>query len=197
MKIKYLVLMIFLLGCNSSNKFTDINELNMQQLSRIPDSLSYIFPRVLDSDALIYSGLYEGVENHMYMLAVPHSDTLFNNIASNNFLAQYSSYDPNLIIVGRNVFKDDSIRVEFNENYIPIPNFAPINCSGDIVDLNKDRLPKEYTIYVLDASYGKFVKNSWLSEGMGLPEKWKNGYSMGYAMSSNRKDKIIYWLIMW
>jgi len=84
-----------------------------------------------------------------------------------------------------------------NEEFVPIPNFSKTLKHLSLNVFTKDnRLKNDFTMYVLEAEPGEFLPSGNLTEGIGLPEKWHNGYSRGIVI--NEKDGIIiYWLEIW
>jgi len=81
----------------------------------------------------------------------------------------------------------------YNDLY-PIPNFS--NFSEYQSNETLCKLKSDFTIYVLDAQSGKFLDDDLLTDGKYMPEKWRNGYSKGVAISEE-KGVIIYWVIIW
>lgn len=81
--------------------------------------------------------------------------------------------------------------------YIPIPNFRNLLRGTPMIEFHEHgRLSDNFSINVLDAKQGAFIDNDNLTEGIGLPEKWKNGYTKGIAI--NKKSNIvIYWFEVW
>lgn len=81
---------------------------------------------------------------------------------------------------------------------IPIPDIEKLVLHKDqfVRDqlLTSDR--SIFMIYVIDAEPGKFLLSEQLTEGKGLPAKWKNGYSRGIALNET-ENLVIYWLELW
>lgn len=143
------------------------------------------------------------------ILKLPYADSLATELVNHKHVAVYDSQDSNLLIVGRLGESTDERYREFekkypwenSQGYIPVPNFYELNYSPDVHRVDYDplnnRLPVGYLLYVVDASPGIYIRKDWLTEGMGLPPEWKNGYSRGYAISSDTTQNIIYWLAIW
>ena len=75
----------------------------------------------------------------------------------------------------------------------PIPNFI----ENEYATMKtKTRLPDDFEIYVLDAKAVNLKDSNYVTDGYLMPEKWKNGYSKGVAIS-NKRNVIIYWLNTW
>ncbi|WP_294143063.1 hypothetical protein [uncultured Sanguibacteroides sp.] len=211
-----LLLFMMLNGCNYDpveRARTEFNKNYLRTRSVFDSSLVSTFPvYVYDSPAIIKGYTFASYEYYKFngmILEVPYSDSLAQALVRNKYKIAYSSQDSNLLIVGRLGESTVERYREFeksypwsnSEGYIPVPNFYEHNYSietslGDIDPLN-NRLPEGYTIYVVDASPGIYIKKEWLTEGLGLPPEWKNGYSRGYAISSDTTKNIIYWLAIW
>ncbi|MCH4897173.1 hypothetical protein E0494_10765 [Marinilabiliaceae bacterium JC040] len=79
-----------------------------------------------------------------------------------------------------------------NANSLPIPLFEIDQYKGNTMC----GLSEDFKLYVLDSRSGKYIDDKYLQECGSLPEKWKHGYSKGFAMS-DKKEVIIYWMIVW
>lgn len=79
------------------------------------------------------------------------------------------------------------------KDFIPLPNYP--RWQSMFGGLN-GKIPKDLTFYVLDASPGHFLPDSLLTNGGGLPEKWKNGFVKGIS-TTETEEKIIYWVTVW
>lgn len=128
-------------------------------------------------------------------------DTLLERV-----VASYQADDSCLLVVNRftvrenwhlrskhNYVDKSLISKECYKDKYPIPNFW----DSDYVTLDTEtRLPKDFTIYVLEAKSGEFWDENHRTNGRYMPEEWKNGYSKGVAISEKR-NTIIYWFIIW
>lgn len=76
-------------------------------------------------------------------------------------------------------------------SYYPIPQ----ETAYDFIKDNWIR-KENCEIALIDYKPGIFIKNKHLTPKENLPEKWKNGFSKGYAFN-NKEQKIMYWLIIW
>lgn len=74
---------------------------------------------------------------------------------------------------------------------LPIPRYCS---ASDTLILTKDI--KGSRFYVISAKQGKYLGQEYLTEGKGLPNEWKNGYSNGILANFNKKE-ITYWGIVW
>jgi len=57
-------------------------------------------------------------------------------------------------------------------------------------------MPNDLTFFILNYEGGKFLPDSLLTNGGGMPKNLKNGFSKGFALSEKKK-KMIFWLIVW
>jgi hypothetical protein len=115
-------------------------------------------------------------------------------------------YEPNdKCILTVNLFSIDTAGKIFLEyyfkhcgkKYIPIPNFLIRLGHLPLVEYSeKGFLTKDFDLYVIEAEQGEFIENNYLTNGVGLPDNWKNGYSKGIAL--NMKSNVaIYWFEIW
>jgi len=83
------------------------------------------------------------------------------------------------------------------DQYIPIPNFKNLLRGIPMIEFSEQgSLSDNFSINVLGAKQGAFIAYENLTEGIGLPGKWKNGYTKGVAI--NKKNNIvIYWFEVW
>lgn len=91
------------------------------------------------------------------------------------------------------VDSDENQNLPSCENYYPIPH-------GTIYDYDdKNEMwvkLEDCNIALIDYKSGIFIENEYLTSKETLPDKWKNGYSKGYAFN-NKEQTIMYWLIIW
>ena len=78
---------------------------------------------------------------------------------------------------------------ECDEKVYPIPDY--LNWRIGFSDI-----PNDLTFYILDYKGGQFLPDSLLTNGGGMPRNLKNGFSKGFALSEKKK-KMIFWLIVW
>lgn len=104
-------------------------------------------------------------------------------------------FDANSIIVNSNI---ESVRKRIgNDSSLnPLPNFPEIFEPGLKIVKFTDLDMNDFDFFIINASPGRFLEEKYLTEGKGLPEQWKNGYSRGFAI--NEKDReLIYWYEVW
>ena len=83
------------------------------------------------------------------------------------------------------------------KNYIPIPDFNSLLGRSYPDFFSKEgKLNNNFVIYILKAEPGDFIPMNDISNGIGLPDTWRNGYSSGIAI--NKTENIaIYWIEVW
>jgi hypothetical protein len=132
-------------------------------------------------------------------------DSLINSY-ENTAIKKYTSKDKCLLIVNRFETKEthenieplkisDSSRLylECEKELFPIPNFIVYNKSNAN---NYLKLDDSFTIYVLESKAGNNFNKFNLKPFLQMPEKWRNGYSKGIAISKQNME-VIYWSIVW
>lgn len=70
---------------------------------------------------------------------------------------------------------------------------------GKFIKTEKQRLPTDLEIYIVDAQPGNFWKNkemAALEPRPVLPKKWKHGYSRGVAVSCSC-SRVCWWVMAW
>lgn len=78
---------------------------------------------------------------------------------------------------------------------LPVPNFSSLVFNK--INLSQgNRLTDEFTLFVISAKPGVYCDEDFLTNGDGLPEKWKNGYSKGVAINVD-KGILLFWLEVW
>jgi len=158
-----------------------------------PDLVDH-FPRNLSNKEIngIYlttpAGAY--AENMSYLFLDYYSDSieiegLLQKVMENN-IKGYFPNDTSLIIIGDTIDYSDQL------SGVPVPNF---NCIERDFGLNAIRLSNDFSLFVLDAQPGEYVKVDYESREK-LPPKWEKGYSKGIAINKKEKN-VIYWLAVW
>ncbi len=105
----------------------------------------------------------------------------------NYFPFQAMEYNPGI--------ESESLKThnKFNADKFPLPVFNIIDYK-DTTTIT--RLRKDFVIYGIEAKPGKFQQSNYLSNSEYLPDKWRHGFSRGYAIS-NKEFVIVYWLVIW
>ncbi len=80
---------------------------------------------------------------------------------------------------------------------LPVPNFYFLEFKNfyGIETNSKCMLPDDFQIYVLDAKSGITYEPRKACEYL-MPEKWKNGFTKGIAISLKYK-MVLYWFATW
>ncbi|RXQ87260.1 hypothetical protein EO244_16600 [Ancylomarina salipaludis] len=91
----------------------------------------------------------------------------------------------------------DHYSKQCEDNFIPIPNFMNLLKGTRLIYSSEDGfLSNNFDVNILGAEPGMFIDNNYLSNGVGLPENWRNGYSKGIAINK-KANVVIYWLEIW
>ncbi len=187
----------------------NVTQYNFLEIKKsYPDTLVSHFPK----DLFLMSGyVYESGEdagNVRLQLNLELDSEAINTLSealNGSSIAKYQADDSCLLIVNRflrltewgfkNTFQSAKSRpINCSGYYLPVPNFwQNINAKNGQMS---NRLPKDYTIYVLEANASRVTDSADRNVGEYLPEEWKEGYSKGVAI--NRSDgSAIYWFIAW
>jgi hypothetical protein len=53
-----------------------------------------------------------------------------------------------------------------------------------------------FVFFIIKSSSQSVLEGNFLSDGIGLPNEWKNGYSKGIAINKN-DNELIFWFEAW
>lgn len=210
-----LVLVAFCTGCTCTNKsveeriISDLNAKYDNAKSFFGKDFTNHFPKRINEDNITFTdGLSPELGNLELILTnnieSNHSTELINSFKEKS-IASYNAGDSCLLIVNRFARKEKFYAIELSEsdkqllnrdcysNLLPIPNFWH---NAFTTEDTYCRLPSDFKLFVLEAKAGKHFDRKYLTDGRFMPEKWKNGYSKGVAISKKR-NVIIYWLLIW
>ncbi|MEA3447761.1 MAG: hypothetical protein U9Q98_04820 [Bacteroidota bacterium] len=102
-------------------------------------------------------------------------------------------YEKNSLIINH---KNEIKSVTKKDSLLPLPNIPKIFESNNQKMYFSDLEMNKYKFFIINSAQGNFLGKDYLTDGKGLPEEWKNGYSKGIAI--NEKDnELIYWLEIW
>ncbi len=164
------------------------------------------FPKELDSNFVDFTDSFSPKmgEVGLYLTCKLTNNNLTKYFAK-NAIATYYPLDTCLLVVNRFAAKTNFYNIKISmkdkilinrscyKNKYPIPNFYATKFS---INSTACKLSKDFTIYVLDSRYGKYLNDSLLTDGRYMPANWSNGMSKGVAISK-KKHIIIYWLTIW
>ncbi len=187
----------------------DWNKKYTEKKSFFPPELTNHFPKTLDEKNLTFT---DNISPEMGSLELMVIDSINYDTISiiqkkleSICIAKYNSKDSCLLVIDRFLSNSSYYKVE-NTDYdkriverpcytclYPVPNFWHNDFTTNETEC---KLPNDFTLYVLDAKQGKYLKDELLTSGWFMPKQWKNGYSKGVAVSQTRKI-IIYWLEIW
>jgi hypothetical protein len=204
----------------STNKqFEQINgmllDLNVKYDSikgSFPSELLSHFPELLDSNLMSFneniSGHLDIVRVEIVTKATKEVLVFLENEFHQKSIALYTPGDSCLLIPARHITTENILKqVSVNElktalnlnskkctsEKLPIPNFWNTSI---VAKQNSCFLPDDYLIYVLKSGRELLIDHKISKEISVMPKEWKNGYSEGVAISTER-SLIIYWAIIW
>ena len=93
----------------------------------------------------------------------------------------------------------DFRNADFNLGKLPDSVFSKTPYGFYYLRNDKNILPSDLMVYVIDAKPGNFWKNKELAEEEPrpvLPEKWKHGYSRGIGISRSC-SRVCWWVMAW
>lgn len=202
-----LIIPLIILGCGSDNRSKNNQKINKDYANsfeiakkNFPDSMISHFPEFISKPCHIYLKLPNGGrKSDRYGVTLLFQTTnvcleqVKNEVDSCRYEEIHYSDKRSLIITlgtdEKSEFKTDSL--------IPLPNIPeifknPAERKFKISELKMDH----YKFYVIGYAKGQFVGIDYLTDGKGLPEEWKNGYSRGIAINE-KANELIYWLEIW
>lgn len=206
------VLQVLIYACNNKDfliknnnaKFSEYkSEFASSFINQFPDTIKYPNTNVISNT----NRKKNDIGLLLYEYGVDKNE--INNIKKNIIdvaIAKYKSDEACLLIV--NCFETeesysnftmveaiDSLEIEKSckEKLYPIPNFIGSNYSKN---KNGLKLDESFDIYVLEAKAGNHFEEFKLQPSPQMPNKWKNGYSKGIAISL-KNESVIYWSIIW
>lgn len=195
---------------NNSSYFEKFNKDYIQRKAKYDDKYIAHFPKEIYRDT--HLELNESVSPEFDMIRF----TLFNKTNEKEIkkiknkykksIGIYSAAENCLLIVNRFANSENNgINIKlsdaekdlidkncYNRKY-PIPNFWHNQFTTESTEC---RLPKDFTIFVIDAKPGIYLSEEKLSDGKFMPNNWKHGYSYGICISEEQ-NVIIYWVVMW
>jgi hypothetical protein len=208
--------MLFCLACNSYNNKSIESQVNSDLNKKYSSAKDFFgkekvshFPNKIDENNITFSESLSPELGNLELIVINkmssnYTATYLKNI-ENSSIGIYRANDTCLLVVNRFASKKNYYSVKLTEKDLqlinrdcyaklfPIPNFW----HNDFTDSTTNcRLPGDFIVYVIDAKAGKYIDNKYLTDGKFMPRNWKNGYSKGYAISTE-KNVIIYWLILW
>ena len=167
------------------------------------------FPLKLDSSNITFTENYSPDLGNLELIVINRTEKsqLMSIISEfkDKAIGYYSAGDSCLLVVNRfatcdNYYKAKPYEEELHlinrdcySNKLPVPNFWHNEFTTETTSCS---LPEDFTIYVIEADAGEYFDKKYLTKGDFMPSEWKNGYSKGIALSE-KKQVIIFWLIIW
>jgi len=218
--LRHLFILLFaiqglLISCSNSNNL-DLQQYNIQKdyslyrtefdeylTAHFPDSLRFV------KNSCIANTNLEKNDVGFFLYEYGVDESYINHIKSKlkaGFIAKYTPNEGCLLVVNR----FESYYSHFNNQEVLIKDSSMINrpCYDSLFPIpnfiSNEKRPKagpvwldpSFTIYVIEAAPNKQFKKFPMEKSFQMPEKWKNGFSKGIAISEKKKT-IIYWMIIW
>jgi hypothetical protein len=217
MKTKLLtiiIILLFTISCkNEENGKSEIFKKRYKEILRkFPDSLTTHFP-LSDIDETFYS--FEADEKYhgfwtKFLIAYDYKNqeldfnlSKYHKIESNYLMifdyrdSIQSFENPKRFFIDR----DSELKKQMKQRNLKVKNGLPVLYFGDYFqnELNRNEfgLPEGFEIYLIDTKPGKYLADKYLLNNCScLPQKWKHGYSRGFAVN-DEEQSIIYWIVIW
>jgi len=200
--------LFFLTSCEKKITYNVVE--NEKYIEKFEEDFTNQFPKKIECDYYNIRANTNRDRNNVGLLlfayGVAEKDILEEkNKAKKLAVAKYNSKEKCLLIVNRfETFETnenlknpeiDSLKIEneCEKNLYPIPNFIDYHVQNKVNDL---KLDDSFEVYVFEAKQGNNFAEYQLLPCSQMPEKWKNGYSKGIAISESKKI-VIYWSVMW
>ncbi len=206
--ILFLCLYLCLISCGEHDNRATLKY--QQSLKRFPSYMVEFFPDTLSG---IYS-IVENIDTTSQCIYYMNYDFEAKNILglqkkmTNKSLECYLASDTSLVTIKTEsvIYWDHSKKKYYKTlsknymDYYPIPFFEKeefkgiINGDNIYSNMNVSGLSSDFIIYVLGSKPGLYWKG--LNPNKYMPKGWENGYSKGICINE-KKDIIIYWIIIW
>jgi hypothetical protein len=212
--------LVLVFGCSSKEQKNKSNETSVQNRVNAylnkkyskamsffsPDLVSH-FPEGIDSNYIKLLDAFSPLVGEVSLFLEKKIDlNEFNDLENHYFSASKEVLNPSdsLLIINRfsnekRIYKieltDSEKRIVYESvSYsLPVPNFWRSNFSSDSTQCH---LSENFKLFVIEAKKGKYLEDEFLTSGINMPPKWKNGFSRGIALS--RKDLVaIFWVVIW
>jgi len=212
-----LIVLLILISCNntsnnrSNKEIAETEKKYLEFKSEFDSWLVTHFPENLKNETFYFTKAKNATKHNIGLYLYEYDVELsvirrIRNSLEKNAIAKYHITDSLLLIINRFETQQtdqdrsipqitDSTLLDSGkyERLYPVPNFIdyekPIYTNGIW-------LPKDFSLYVLEAKGGNYCKEFDLKENFQMPEGWKNGFSKGVAISE-RDNTIIYWGVIW
>ena len=201
MKTAVLLVIAIIASCSNNKQnseyFEKINDDYQQGKARFNEEYVSHFPKEIESD--LFLEMNESVSPEFDIIRL----TLFNKINEKEIktlkkkyeksIGIYSALENCLLVVNRfansqnngiittlNDTEKELINKDCSIDKYPVPNFWNNQFTTEDTEC---KLPKDFTIFVIDAKAGIFLSEEKLSNGEFMNDKWKHGYSYGICIS--------------
>ena len=197
-KIILLILSLFAIVCNTHEYSleNDLKSFDEKFVNHFPNqnnlklkSYHYSYPQ----DSLVTNfGAFLTAE---YTIS-GSADSLINTYLDESIKICHHNDSCNIIlpvVYFSNHTIENPILLPCDTEYIPVPNFRD-NLYD--IDTTANFLPNDFTIYILEAKPGKYIRDGLLYKNNIMPASWEHGYTKGVAISKERM-LAIYWIYIW
>lgn len=209
-----IITLLVFLGCEKIDRMNIdySNEEYLKQLSFFKKEFVDHFPIKILEENMPFR--FRGIVYSQYECVSMELDITYNNEYIKDLIdsissisaAVYYSKDTCLLVVNRFHTEDqywETIQLTENtrrlinrecyKGKLPVQNFYSSRLATYETDY---QLPKDFTLYVLDAKKGKYWDDQYLYGGKYMPPEWEHGYSKGIAISE-KSNIAVYWFVIW
>lgn len=206
--IKYVfifTLSLHFTGCFSQNTSTKFDNEYIIDKAQFDTVLTSHFPKTIETKrALTVKNISPEINKVRFILYEFGVDTTkldsLLQVFKLKHLTRYNWNDSCLFIIHRNEtidpFDDEQVdtinKQECLRNKLPIPNFVNLSRPNSKHGISMD---STFNVFVLESKAGNYSTYKMAPLAF-MPNKWKNGFSRGIAIS-NERAVVIYWLIIW
>jgi hypothetical protein len=196
--------LIFVISCHyKSTELPKWKEDYLELLKEFPKGLTTHFPKEkeIKSDYSIHYTYLSKYSPSQLIVKQKESKAIIDSLISVTRKITYSdtSYyivnkylrDSNILSITKN-YEQFKTQIE-HKGAVPIPNFYTVK---DFDENSYSLLNKLNMLYLIEAEpkqccLDKFHQGVWH-----LPNRWKDGFSRGYAINLE-DNSVIYWLVIW
>ena len=207
-----IILLITSISCNDKRIdkfwFLEIDQ-DYNRVKGVFENYVDFFPKESNCYSLNCTWSLDQTDEYNLKVVFEFNDEMFNEEKrkiEEDAIAKYLAGNDSVLVLNRfstnknygypdkSEIERELIEQDHFKEFKPIPNFS--NFSAYNTNTTVCKLPKDFSIYVLESKPGIFLKENQLTDGEYMPKVWKHGYSKGVAISSKRKE-MIYWVIIW
>jgi len=200
--IKILIVFSFFCCCDTDYHYNNIKDLFPSKfVDHFPDKIKAgTYGYVLDTTTL-----YDHVRLTLKVKISKDSIDAFIAHLEKLSLKKYEASDSCLLVVNQytnksnwfdafKAYRDEIMFTKCQRNNYPVPNFW----NEEILQSEKNlcKLPDEYNLYLIEAKSGIHWNQKYCTDGLYMPNEWRNGFSRGVAFDATNAIAL-YWFIIW